>query len=62
MQGICNLTTIPLRALPTSKSEMVSQLLFGETYRVTGFENGWKQVITEFDNYQGWVNDTQFVE
>jgi len=62
MQGICHLTTIPLRALPTSKSEMVSQLLFGETYRVTSFENGWKHVLSDFDNYQGWINDAQFVE
>ncbi len=61
-QGVCHLSCIALRAAPTSKSEMVSQLLFGETYRVIEEEGEWLQVMADFDNYQGWLNITQYSE
>lgn len=62
MQGVCHLSCIALRAEPTSRSEMVSQLLFGETYRVTEQDGNWMHIMCDFDNYQGWLNDTQFNE
>ena len=33
-KGICLLRIIPLRREPSEKSEMVSQLLFGEVYEI----------------------------
>lgn len=62
MQGICTYSSVPLRIEPSSKSEMVSQLLFGETYRVIGREGSWMQVVCDFDDYQGWLHENQFVE
>lgn len=62
MQGICTYSSVPLRTEPSSKSEMVSQLLFGETYRVIGHEKNWMQVVCDFDDYQGWLHENQFVE
>jgi hypothetical protein len=32
--GICSLSVIPCRKEPASTSEMVTQLLFGETYTI----------------------------
>ncbi|MDX9928289.1 MAG: C40 family peptidase [Bacteroidales bacterium] len=52
----CNNVFVPLRAAPSHKSEMLSQLLFGEKYLVTEKTGNWLKVNTLFDNYSGWVD------
>jgi len=60
--GICNLSTIPVRASHSHKSEIVTQLLFGEAYTVTGQSDDgeWKKIALEYDGYEGWIADFQF--
>lgn len=60
--GICNLSTIPVRATHSHKSEIVTQLLFGETYTVTEqSEDGeWKKIQIEYDGYEGWIANFQY--
>lgn len=50
---------IPLRAEPSHRSEMVSQLLFGETFEVLEQRQSWLRINTEFDNYEGWIPEAQ---
>lgn len=57
--AICNLSMIPLRAEPSSRSEMVSQLLFGELFSIIGQEGSWLQVQCDFDAYTGWIDIKQ---
>jgi hypothetical protein len=57
--GICHLTVIPMRAEPSHCSEMVSQLLYGETYRVLETLEEWVQIETHHDNYSGWIQRKQ---
>ncbi len=57
--GICHLSCIPLRAETTSKSEMVSQLLMGETYEVLEDAGDWLRIKMDWDGYEGWINRTQ---
>ena len=45
-----------MRAEPSEKSEMVSQLLWGETFRVEGQLDSWLRVSSHHDRYVGWVN------
>lgn len=59
-QGICHLSCIPLRAEPSGKSELVSQLLMGETYKVLEETPDWLRIKTDWDAYSGWLNRTQF--
>lgn len=61
-KGICHLTCIPLRAATSSKSEMVSQLLYGETYQVIAREGDWYKVRCDHDQYEGWLNAAQYHE
>jgi len=35
---------------------MLSQLLFGEKYRILDQIDHWLKIVTEFDNYQGWID------
>ena len=55
-KGICHLSQIPLRANPKSSSEMVSQLLFGETYLVIEQREEWSLIQMEYDGYEGWLS------
>lgn len=41
-------------------SEMVSQLLFGETYRVLETTDEWIRVETHHDSYGGWIQRKQY--
>ena len=56
VKGICHLSQIPLRANPKSSSEMVSQLLFGETYLIIEQREEWSLIQMEYDGYEGWLS------
>ncbi|MDB4924557.1 NlpC/P60 family protein [Mucilaginibacter sp.] len=59
--GICNLAVIPMRAEPSERSEMISQVLFGEAFEILEWKEGWAQIITLTDKYKGWVSRLQFI-
>jgi len=60
--GICNLSIIPLRIEPNDASEMISQVLFGEYFKVLEIRKKWSKIRLAFDNYEGWVDNKQFEE
>lgn len=61
--GICSLSIIPARVEPSDKSEMVTQLLFGETYSIyEESRKGWKKIKTAYDNYECWIDEKQSTE
>ncbi len=53
---ICNNVFIPLRSAPSHRSEMLSQLLFGEKYIITEKSGTWQKIKTVNDNYPGWID------
>ncbi|HLT42272.1 MAG TPA: C40 family peptidase [Sphingobacteriaceae bacterium] len=60
--GLCNLPVIPLRVEATHRSEMASQVLFGEFFEVLDSRKSWSLIRLAYDGYEGWVEDKQFVE
>ena len=60
LYGICNLSIVPLRLEPSNCSEMVSQLLFGEHFKVIEKRKEWSKIRIAFDNYEGWVDNKQY--
>jgi len=58
--GICMLSIIPVREHPTDKSQMVTQLLFGETYTILEREEKWLSIKIDHDAYEGWIDKKQF--
>lgn len=60
--GICNLSTISVRIEPNNKSEMLSQILFGEHFKVLEMRSAWSKIRLAFDNFEGWIDNKQFVE
>ncbi|WP_317897598.1 C40 family peptidase [Aurantibacillus circumpalustris] len=57
--GICTLSVVPARKEPSGKSEMVTQLLFGEHYTVLEIGEDWLHIKTAFDHYECWINSKQ---
>ena len=58
--GVCNLSLIPLRAEASDKSEMVSQLLFGDHFKILETTDKWVRILTGYDDYEGWIDRKQF--
>lgn len=54
--GICGLSLIPVRREPSERSEMVTQVLFGEHFEVQDYLPGWYHIKMAFDGYTGWVD------
>ncbi|MDR2868269.1 MAG: C40 family peptidase [Bacteroidales bacterium] len=55
MYGVTHLSQIPLRKEPTHCAEMVSQLLFGDLYKVIEEREDWLRVENHDDRYEGWI-------
>ena len=53
--GICLQSIIPLRREPDHRSEMITQLLFGELYRVIESDQNWHRIRLAYDDYEGWL-------
>ena len=60
MFGICNLGIVPVRREASDKSEMVSQLLFGDAFKIIESSSKWTKIVTAFDAYEGWIDAKQF--
>lgn len=58
--GICNLSIVPLRSEATDKAELVSQVLFGEHFKVLEIRKSWSKIRLAFDKYEGWIDNKQF--
>jgi hypothetical protein len=54
--GAVNQALAALRAEPFDRSEMVNQLLFGETFEVIEEHKGWLRVRLSLDSYEGWLD------
>jgi len=58
--GICSLSLVPLRAEASDKSEMLSQLLFGDLLSILEKTEKWTRIKTEYDDYEGWIDNKQY--
>ena len=41
------------------RSEMVSQLLYGDCFKIIGTKKEWLQITTLVDCYTGWIDNKQ---
>lgn len=55
----CIVAAAPVRAEASHRSEMVSQLLFGEFASVLETTKDFTRVVTLYDNYEGWCQSSQ---
>ena len=61
--AVCCVPVAPIRVEPDHRTEMVSQLLFGECCIITIVEkNGWVKIVNKADAYTGWCRQSHFQE
>jgi len=58
--AVCTVAIMPLRVSSDDRSEMVSQVLFGESMEVLEMSSNWAFVRLSYDKYEGWVDPKQF--
>lgn len=60
--GTTELSVVSVRKDPSHRTEMSTQLLFGERFRIIDKINEWALIELFFDNSQGWVEITGIKE
>ena len=58
--GICNLSIVPVRISDSDKSEMITQLVYGDLFTIVEEKDKWTKIKSEFDNYEGWIDSKQY--
>ena len=60
--GINTLGLIPLRNDAKDQSEMISQVLFGQHFKILELKTKWIRIRLFSDNYEGWICSKQYLE
>lgn len=55
-RGVSQQGFIPVRKDPFERSEMITQILFGESVEILDDEARWLYIRTDFDSYEGWID------
>ncbi len=55
------LAVVPVRAEALHRSEIISQILFGECFEVLEKDREWIKIKNLYDDYEGWVDEKQVV-
>ena len=54
--AICLQPYVPMRATAAEQSEMINQLLFGDTFQILEEVPHWYRIIRDCDSYEGWID------
>ncbi len=60
--GICPISVAPLRLETKDSSEMVSQVLYGEHFKIIEERKKWVKIRLAHDSYEGWIDIKQVFE
>jgi len=60
--GITHLSIVPLRHEAADPSELVSQVLYGDCFKVLEQRKKWSKIRLAFDKYEGWIDNKQYIE
>jgi len=58
--GLCYLSVVALRSEASDTSELSSQVLYGDHFKVLEHRKSWSRIRLGFDNYEGWIDNKQF--
>ena len=47
---------------PSSNSEVTSQIIYGEKFKILSRNKGWIKIKTEYDNYTGFIKRSKFLK
>ncbi len=55
-----NISVSNIYSRPSKKSEVTSQILYGEKFRILSKKKNWVKIKTNFDNYIGYIRTSRF--
>ncbi|WP_300659808.1 C40 family peptidase [Fluviicola sp.] len=59
IHAFCKASIAPVRAEASDRSELVTQLLFGEIVEILEITDQWLRVRSFMDGYEGWIDPKQ---
>lgn len=60
--GICPLSIVPVRITSSDASEQVTQILYGEHFKILEQQKKWSKIRLAWDKYEGWIDNKQLLE
>lgn len=60
--GLGHLSVVPIRCTADPSSEMVSQLLYGDHFKIKEERKYYSKVQLQFDGFEGWINKEQYTK
>ena len=51
-----------MRAEPRDTSELVSQVIYGESFKIVEQRSNWSLIKLTFDGYKGWIDNKQLMK
>ena len=57
-----NYTVSNIYSKPSLNSEVVSQILYGEKFRILSKKDKWIKIKTFYDKYIGYIKNKKFIE
>ena len=58
--AVISINIVPVRKKNNAKSEMISQLFFGEIITIIEVKNNWSLIKSNLDDYKGWIRNLHF--
>ncbi|AYO56945.1 hydrolase Nlp/P60 [Chryseobacterium sp. 6424] len=58
-KGVCKVPVAAVRVAASHQSEMISQILYGETAQVYERSGAFVRIVMDFDGFEGWVDRQQ---
>ena len=49
-----------INSKPSQNSEVLSQILYGEKFKIISKKKGWFKIKTDFDNYVGYIKQDKY--
>ena len=49
-----------MRKTKSDRSEMINQILFGETFKIKQVDKKWSYIQLNHDKYEGWIDNKQY--
>jgi len=47
---------------PSRRSEVTSQIIYGEKFKILAKNKNWIKIKTLFDNYKGFIKNSKYIE
>lgn len=60
--GIANLSIASLRLEPCNTTELLSQVLYGDIFKILEKRKKWSKIRLEDDRCEGWIDNNQYLE